>query len=133
MCGLTGFWRPDGIEADPARAQVTAMADRLHHRGPDDGGAWVDGAAGIALGHRRLAIVDLSAAGHQPMASADGRWLVWAASAGGHEQAAAGYIDVSKLTATERVQRRDALEAKLLEKLEGRLSDTARPLLSSGA
>lgn len=54
-------------------------------------------------------------------------------SAGGHEQAAAGYIDVSKLTATERVQRRDALEAKLLEKLEGRLSDTARPLLSSGA
>ena len=76
MCGLTGFWRPDGIEADPARAQVTAMADRLHHRGPDDGGAWVDGAAGIALGHRRLAIVDLSAAGHQPMASADGRWLL---------------------------------------------------------
>ena len=76
MCGLTGFWRPEGIEADPARAQVTAMADRLHHRGPDDGGAWVDGAAGIALGHRRLAIVDLSAAGHQPMASADGRWLL---------------------------------------------------------
>jgi nanoRNase/pAp phosphatase (c-di-AMP/oligoRNAs hydrolase) len=52
-------------------------------------------------------------------------------SAGGHEQAAAGYIDVSKLSATERVQRRDALEAKLLAKIENRLSDTARPLLSS--
>jgi len=52
-------------------------------------------------------------------------------SAGGHEQVAAGYIDVSKLTATECVQRRDILEAKLLAKIEGRLSDTARPLLSS--
>ncbi|MDO9540745.1 MAG: DHH family phosphoesterase [Kiritimatiellia bacterium] len=52
-------------------------------------------------------------------------------SAGGHEQAAAGFIDVSKLSATERIQRRDALEVKLLAKIEGRLSDTARPLLSS--
>lgn len=51
-------------------------------------------------------------------------------SAGGHEQAAAGFIDVSRLTAAERIQRRDALEAKLLSKIEGRLSDTARPLLS---
>jgi nanoRNase/pAp phosphatase (c-di-AMP/oligoRNAs hydrolase) len=51
-------------------------------------------------------------------------------SAGGHEQAAAGFIDVSKLSATERIQRRDALEAKLLAKIEGRLSDTARPLLT---
>jgi len=50
-------------------------------------------------------------------------------SAGGHEQAAAGFIDVAKLSATERIQRRDALEAKLLEKIEGRLSDTARSLL----
>jgi len=51
-------------------------------------------------------------------------------SAGGHEQAAAGFIDVSKLSTEERVRRRDALEAKLLEKIEGRLSDTARPLLA---
>lgn len=50
-------------------------------------------------------------------------------SAGGHEQAAAGFIDVSKLSATERIQRRDTFEAKLLAKIEGRLSDTARPLL----
>lgn len=54
-------------------------------------------------------------------------------SAGGHEQAAAGYIDVSKLSATERIQRRDILETKILEKLEGRLNDKARPLLSSEA
>lgn len=52
-------------------------------------------------------------------------------SAGGHEQAAAGYIDVSALSSTERIQQRDALEAKLLAKIEGRISDTARPLLLS--
>lgn len=50
-------------------------------------------------------------------------------SAGGHEQAAAGFLDVSSLAATERIQQRDALEAKLLAKIEGRISDTARPLL----
>lgn len=50
-------------------------------------------------------------------------------SAGGHEQAAAGFIDVASLSATERIQRRDLLEEKLLAKIEGRLSDTARPLL----
>jgi asparagine synthase (glutamine-hydrolysing) len=54
------------------------MTDALSHRGPDDQGAWVDPGAGIALGHRRLSIIDLSAAGHQPMASADGRfWIVF--------------------------------------------------------
>ena len=49
------------------------MADSLRHRGPDDGGAWVEAESGIALGDRRLAIVDLSPAGHQPMVSADDR------------------------------------------------------------
>ena len=52
------------------------MGEALHHRGPDDGGVWVDAAAGIALAHRRLAIVDLSPAGHQPMVSADGNWVL---------------------------------------------------------
>jgi glycosyltransferase involved in cell wall biosynthesis len=52
------------------------MADRLYHRGPDDGGAWVDEAAGIALGHRRLSILDLSPAGHQPMVSPSGRYVI---------------------------------------------------------
>lgn len=52
------------------------MADALTHRGPDDGGAWADAEAGIALSHRRLAIVDLSPAGHQPMRSTCGRYVV---------------------------------------------------------
>jgi asparagine synthase (glutamine-hydrolysing) len=52
------------------------MADALHHRGPDDGGVWVDEAEGIALGHRRLSILDLSPAGHQPMASGGGRYVI---------------------------------------------------------
>lgn len=52
------------------------MADRLAHRGPDDNGAWSDPAAGIGLGHRRLAIIDLTADGHQPMTSACGRYVI---------------------------------------------------------
>ena len=55
---------------------VAAMTARLRHRGPDDGGQWSDESAGVTLGHRRLAIVDLSPAGHQPMMSADGRWVL---------------------------------------------------------
>lgn len=76
MCGLTGFLQPAGFDAASAAAQVMAMADRIRHRGPDDSGAWTDAEAGIALGHRRLSILDLSAAGHQPMLSASGRWVI---------------------------------------------------------
>jgi asparagine synthase (glutamine-hydrolysing) len=52
------------------------MADGLAHRGPDDAGVWVDGNAGMALAHRRLSILDLSPAGHQPMVSASGRYVI---------------------------------------------------------
>ena len=52
------------------------MADQLVHRGPDDSGVWVDAEAGVALGFRRLAIVDLSPAGHQPMISSSGRYVI---------------------------------------------------------
>jgi len=65
-----------GETADTLCTQVGAMADRLRHRGPDDAGLWVDAAAGIALGFRRLAIVDLSPAGHQPMSSSSGRFTM---------------------------------------------------------
>ena len=61
----------------PGAADVArAMGNRLKHRGPDGRGEWVDADAGIALAHRRLAIVDLTPAGGQPMASADGRWII---------------------------------------------------------
>ena len=76
MCGLVGFWNPAGLQAQPAKQLVAALAERLVHRGPDDQGEWVDGAAGIALGHRRLAVIDLSAAGHQPMTSGSDRYVI---------------------------------------------------------
>ena len=52
------------------------MAHCIEHRGPDDGGTWVDSSVGLALAHRRLSILDLSAAGHQPMTSASGRYVI---------------------------------------------------------
>src|SRR5690606_35928586 len=58
------------------RDALPRMTRSLAHRGPDDDGHWLDAAAGFALGHRRLAIVDLSPAGHQPMVSASGRWVI---------------------------------------------------------
>lgn len=76
MCGITGFLQRDGFSTPEARAKVTAMADTLHHRGPDDSGSWVDPDAGIALGFRRLSIIDLTPAGHQPMESASGRFVL---------------------------------------------------------
>ena len=77
MCGIAGFLDFSRAQGAPALATtVNAMANVLTYRGPDEGDAWVDAAAGVALGHRRLAIVDLSPAGHQPMASADERFVI---------------------------------------------------------
>ncbi|HSD11569.1 MAG TPA: asparagine synthase (glutamine-hydrolyzing) [Candidatus Binatia bacterium] len=77
MCGISGLLDRSGAhERGEMEAIVSCMADALHHRGPDDSGTWVDAEAGIALGHRRLAIVDLSPAGHQPMLSACGRYVI---------------------------------------------------------
>ncbi len=75
MCGLTGFLGTPR-NADELRSIVRAMSDAIVHRGPDDSGDFVDEAHGLALGFRRLAIVDLSAAGHQPMTSASGRFVI---------------------------------------------------------
>jgi len=74
MCGLAGFIASRTMDLEAMRALVREMADRLEHRGPDDAGAWAGG--GCALGHRRLAIIDLSPAGTQPMASHDGRLVM---------------------------------------------------------
>lgn len=73
MCGIVGYLS-DNIAARETAA--LAMAERLARRGPDAAGAWVDTTAGVALAHRRLAIIDLSEAGAQPMASADGRLVL---------------------------------------------------------
>lgn len=77
MCGITGFLdtRRDDTTAE-LDAKVTRMSDAIIHRGPDDSGSWVDAAAGIALGFRRLAIVDLTPTGHQPMVSTSGRFVM---------------------------------------------------------
>ena len=75
MCGIVGFWDPRGGGA-VAGDLVREMARAIAHRGPDGDGAWVDAEAGVALGHRRLAIIDLSTAASQPMASGNGRWVV---------------------------------------------------------
>ncbi|MEO8901659.1 MAG: asparagine synthase (glutamine-hydrolyzing) [Polyangiaceae bacterium] len=77
MCGFAGIL--DARRASPPadlEQRVRAMRDSLLHRGPDDGGIWADGASGVALGHRRLSIVDLSPAGHQPMFSESRRYVV---------------------------------------------------------
>jgi asparagine synthase (glutamine-hydrolysing) len=76
MCGIAGFgWSGNGAPGDAAGI-ARRMADRVHHRGPDDADVWVDPAGGIALGHRRLSIVDLSPHGRQPMRSACGRFAI---------------------------------------------------------
>lgn len=77
MCGIAGAWRLAADRpAEELEGLVGAMTLALRHRGPDDEGFWVDAGAGVALGHRRLSVIDLSAAGHQPMASASGRYLL---------------------------------------------------------
>ena len=76
MCGITGFLTPVPDSNVELRFVVGRMTDQLVHRGPDDGGIWVDLEAGVALGHRRLAILDLSADGHQPMHSESGRYVI---------------------------------------------------------
>lgn len=77
MCGFAGFLDlRRQIAGVTMQATVARMANALRHRGPDDNGVWVDPAVGIALGHRRLSILDLSAAGHQPMLSRSGRYVI---------------------------------------------------------
>src|SRR5690349_15124626 len=75
MCGIVGFLGSAGPAGQDA-AVLRRMADQLRHRGPDDEGVWADEAVGIALSQRRLSIVDLSPAGHQPMFSACQRYVI---------------------------------------------------------
>ena len=77
MCGVVGLLR---ISASAPHLNLSALADEmshtLTHRGPDADGVWVDEAQGVAFGHRRLSIIDLSSTGAQPMVSASGRYVL---------------------------------------------------------
>ena len=77
MCGIAGFLGlTDAVARIGPSAVLRAMGERIVHRGPDHGDVWFDRDAQAGLSHRRLAIVDLSPAGHQPMSSASGRWVI---------------------------------------------------------
>ena len=77
MCGFAGFLDRSGHVASDVLVDVVGrMNEAVRHRGPDAGGTWMDPVCGIALGHRRLAVLDLSPAGNQPMASRSGRYVV---------------------------------------------------------
>ena len=73
MCGIAGIFGPSGGHV---RAVADAMVRRIRYRGPDDTGVWCDERAGLALGHARLSILDLSAAGRQPMCSHSGQFVI---------------------------------------------------------
>jgi asparagine synthase (glutamine-hydrolysing) len=75
MCGFTGFL---DLSASPKFGEdiIQRMLNALSHRGPDDQGSWADSSCGVVLGHRRLSILDLSPAGHQPMHSSSGRFVI---------------------------------------------------------
>jgi asparagine synthase (glutamine-hydrolysing) len=76
MCGLAGFFGPATSSDVELSAIAQRMNDTIYLRGPDSHGVWSDEANGIALGHRRLSILDLSPEGHQPMVSRNGRFVI---------------------------------------------------------
>lgn len=77
MCGIAGLIDPELVGAEAALATLAhKMGEAIAHRGPDGSGVWTDASAGLALSHRRLAIVDLSPSGSQPMLSTDQRWAI---------------------------------------------------------
>lgn len=76
MCGIAGFYSFGAPERQDMRRACKAMTDAIAHRGPDDSDVWQDPDVPLALGHRRLSIIDLSAGGHQPMASHTGRFVI---------------------------------------------------------
>ena len=77
MCGIAGFLAYNATrDAEQLSSEAAAMASAISHRGPDDFGVWFDKSLGVALAHRRLSIIDLSHAAHQPMVSPSGRYVI---------------------------------------------------------
>ena len=76
MCGFTGFIGYGDFNVEKAKTVAISMSDKIHLRGPDDSGVWQDENKQVVLAHKRLAIQDLSSAGHQPMVSHSGRFVI---------------------------------------------------------
>ena len=76
MCGFCGFISSQLVSRQHNQTVIDRMNNTIIHRGPDDSGAWFDEENGVVLGHRRLSILDLSPAGHQPMVSQSGRLII---------------------------------------------------------
>ncbi|MDP8993373.1 MAG: asparagine synthase (glutamine-hydrolyzing) [Pseudomonadota bacterium] len=76
MCGFVGFIGGDAFRGSKAALLARSMGARIHHRGPDHSAEWIDNEDAVALAHKRLAIVDLSTSGEQPMLSASGRYVI---------------------------------------------------------
>lgn len=114
MCGIVGVFYRDAA-CDPAR--LTAMRDVISHRGPDDAGDFIDGPLG--LGHRRLSIIDLSPAGHQPMFTADGRYVIV------YNGEIYNYAELKQELAAQGAQFRSSSDTEVILALHARLGDAA--------
>ena len=76
MCGLAGIWSDNILKIDDIKISLNKMSKSIKHRGPDSQGIWIDGSSGLGFAHQRLSIIDLSDAGHQPMVSNSGRYVL---------------------------------------------------------
>src|SRR5579862_2479142 len=76
MCGIAGIWAYRDAATDVERSELIAMGDHMRRRGPDGSGIWIAEDARVGLAHRRLAIIDLSDSGRQPMQTEDGRFVI---------------------------------------------------------
>ena len=76
VCGICGFLKPKGFKQSEVSGILSLMNAKLTHRGPDAPGVWFDSESGIAMGHTRLSVLDLSPAGNQPMVSHSGRYVL---------------------------------------------------------
>jgi asparagine synthase (glutamine-hydrolysing) len=124
MCGVCGIFRfNDHFQA--SEEVVVAMRETLAHRGPDDRGAWRSPDGRVALGHRRLSIVDLSPAGHQPMSNESGDvWIVYNGEVYNHEELrreleASGHTYRSRTDTETVLHLYEEIGARCVERLDG--------------
>src|SRR5215211_6352102 len=98
MCGICGIYEYGVSEPDVTASLIERMRDTMAHRGPDDAGVYVTHDHRVGLGNRRLAIVDLSPAGHNPMANEDkSLWITFNGEIYNHEKLRPGLIDKGHL------------------------------------